>query len=32
MVLPLVILYVLSKVFPFWQEDDPAAAVQAADK
>jgi hypothetical protein len=32
MVLPLAILYLLSKVFPFWQEDDPAATVQAADK
>ena len=32
LVLPLVILYLLSKVFPFWQEDDPAVAVQAADK
>jgi len=32
MVLPLVILYVLSKIFPLWLEDDPAAAVQTADK
>jgi len=32
MVLPLVILYVLSKIFPLWLEDDPAAAVQPADK
>lgn len=30
MALPLVILYVLSKVFPFWQEDDPMAGKQAA--
>ena len=26
-----VILHLLSKIFPFWQEDDPAASVQAAD-
>jgi Ni/Fe-hydrogenase subunit HybB-like protein len=31
MVLPLVILYLLSKVFPFWHEDDPAVNMQATD-
>ena len=28
MMLPLVILYLLGKVFPFWQEDDPVAAKE----
>jgi Ni/Fe-hydrogenase subunit HybB-like protein len=28
MVLPLVILFVLSKIFPFWQEDDPVAGSE----
>ncbi len=31
MVLPLVILYLLSKIFPFWQEDDPAVLIQTMD-
>ncbi|GAB4345642.1 MAG: polysulfide reductase NrfD [Desulfobulbaceae bacterium] len=30
MALPLVILYVLGKIFPLWQEDEPAAAEPAA--
>ena len=30
MVLPLVILYVLSKIFPFWLEDDPVASEPTA--
>jgi predicted membrane protein len=30
MVLPVVFLFILSKVFPFWLEDDPAAKSQAA--
>ncbi|WP_456385463.1 NrfD/PsrC family molybdoenzyme membrane anchor subunit [Desulfolithobacter sp.] len=30
MVLPLVILYILSKIFPFWQEDDPYVSGSAA--
>ncbi len=29
MILPLVILYLLGKIFPFWQEDDPYAAGSA---
>jgi len=29
MALPLVILYLLGKVLPFWQEDDPAARKEA---
>ena len=28
MVLPVVILFLLSKIFPFWQEDDPAVVEQ----
>jgi len=31
MVLPLVILFLLSRIFPFWQEDDPAVAIQSTD-
>jgi Ni/Fe-hydrogenase subunit HybB-like protein len=31
MVLPLVILYLLSKVFPFWLEDDPAVSLKTTD-
>ena len=30
MILPLVILYVLSKILPFWQEDDPVASEPTA--
>ncbi len=30
MLLPIVFLYILSKVFPFWLEDDPAAKEQSA--
>ena len=30
MVLPLVILFVLSKIFPFWQEDDPVTSNKTA--
>ena len=30
MVLPLVILFVLSKIFPFWQEDDPVTSNETA--
>jgi Ni/Fe-hydrogenase subunit HybB-like protein len=29
MVLPLVILFVLSKIFPFWQEDDPVVTNES---
>jgi Ni/Fe-hydrogenase subunit HybB-like protein len=29
MILPLAILFLLSKVFPFWQEDEPAVGNQA---
>jgi predicted membrane protein len=32
MVLPLAILFLLSKIFPFWQEDDPAVLTQTAEK
>jgi predicted membrane protein len=31
MLLPLAILFLLSKIFPFWQEDDPAASQQITD-
>jgi hypothetical protein len=30
MVLPIAFLWLLSKVFPFWLEDDPAAERQSA--
>lgn len=30
MVLPIVLLFILSKVFPFWLDDDPAAKKQSA--
>ncbi len=29
MVAPIVILYILGKIFPFWQEDDPVARQEA---